>query len=99
MQEAAEIGLWKWLIEHVAVPLLSGLWAVLAWWVQLIATRFQKMEDRHAADTMALHQKLSSLDQAHAEMYARRDDVREGFARIDGKLDVLLKHALKDSQG
>lgn len=99
MQEAAELGLWKWAIEHIAIPLLGGLWTALAWWVQLIAGKFQKMEERHAADTMALHQKLSGMEREHADTYARRDDVREGFARIEGKLDTLVKHALRDSQG
>jgi hypothetical protein len=110
MQEAAELGLWKWLIEHVAVPLLSGLWAALAWWIQLIANRFQKLEERHAADTMAINAKIAALDREHTETYARRDDLREGmahmredmhagFANVEKKLDTLMRHALKDSQG
>jgi hypothetical protein len=90
--------------------LLSGLWAALAWWIQLIANRFQKLEERHAADTMAINAKIAALDREHTETYARRDDLREGmahmredmhagFANVEKKLDTLMRHALKDSQG
>ncbi len=99
MQEAAEWGLVKWFTEHIAIPLVGGLWSALSLWVFSIARRFKKMEEKQAADTMAIITKLSTMDREHAETYARRDDVREGFARLDGKLDVLLKHALRDSQG
>lgn len=99
MHELAELGLIKWLISNVAVPLLGGMWALLAWWVKMISEKFSKLEDRQEKDADALHDRITNLDREHASTYARRDDVREGFARIDSKLDVLLKHALRDSQG
>jgi hypothetical protein len=94
-----DIGLWKWVVQHVAIPLLGGLWAALGWWVKMIADKFTRLEDAHKEETAEIHARISALDRDHANTYARRDDVREGFARIDGKLDVLLKHALKDAQG
>lgn len=99
MHELAELGLIKWLISNVAVPLLGGMWALLAWWVKMISEKFARLEDRQEKDADALHDRITNLDREHASTYARRDDVREGFARIDSKLDVLLKHALRDSQG
>jgi hypothetical protein len=94
-----DLGLWKWFVQHVAIPLLSGLWAAIAWWVKMIADKFTRLEDTHKEELAAIHALISAIDREATNTYARRDDVREGFARIDGKLDVLLKHALKDSQG
>jgi hypothetical protein len=94
-----DIGLWKWVVQHVAIPLLGGLWAALGWWVKMISDKFTRLEDTHKEEMAEIHARISALDRDHANTYARRDDVREGFARIDGKLDVLLKHALKDAQG
>ncbi len=99
MHEVAEWGLVKWLLEHVAIPLLGGLWGALAWWVKMIADKFERVEAAQKKETAEIHARISTLDRDHAETYARRDDVREIVARIDGKLDVLLKHALRDSQG
>lgn len=99
MQEVAELGLWKWAIEHIAIPLLGGLWGALAWWVKMIADKFSRIESQQKSDSADLHARISAMDRDHADTYARRDDVREIVARIDGKLDVLLKHALRDSQG
>lgn len=99
MQELSELGIIKWGIEHIAVPLLGGLWGALAWWVNLIAAKFQKLEDKQSADSRALTERIADLDRQSAATYARRDDVKDGFARIDAKLDVLLKHALRESQG
>lgn len=99
MHEIAEIGLLKWLISNVAVPLLGGMWGLLAWWVKMISDKFTRLEDKQTADAKAVAERITDLDREHASTYARRDDVREGFARIDSKLDVLLKHALRDSQG
>ncbi len=99
MQEASELGLIKWAVEHIAIPLLGGLWGALAWWVKMISDKFTRVETQHKEDVADLHDRITSMDRAHAETYSRRDDVREGFARLDSKLDVLLKHALKDGQG
>jgi hypothetical protein len=99
VHEITELGLFKWMVENIAVPLLGGMWTALAWWVKLISDKFGKVEAAQKSDTADIHDRISAMERNHAETYARRDDVREGFARIDGKLDVLLKHALKDSQG
>ena len=99
MHDLAELGLIKWLVSNVAVPLLGGMWGLLAWWVKMVADKFTKLETKQTKDAETLHERITNLDREHASTYARRDDVREGFARIDSKLDVLLKHALRDSQG
>jgi hypothetical protein len=99
MHDAIGFGLWKWAVEHIAIPLLGGLWMALAWWIKLVTDKFSTLETKQSSDTDSLHARITEMGRENASTYARRDDVREGFARIDGKLDVLLKHALRDSQG
>lgn len=99
MHEVAELGLWKWVVEHIAIPLLGGGWAALAWWVKMIADRFAKIEKRQSDSETQIAARFAAADQRNADTYARQDYVREGFARLEGKLDILVKHALKDSQG
>ena len=94
-----ELGLWKWFLEHIAIPLLGGMWSALAWWVHTIGSRFSRMEERHSKDAEATQKRLSDMDQRNADTYARQDYVRDGFGRIEGKLDLLVKHALGDRQG
>jgi len=99
MHESIELGIWRWIIENVAIPLLGGAASAIAWWVKMVSDRLRRTEEAHEEKITLLHARISALDRDTANTYARRDDVREWFARIDGKLDVLLKHALKDSQG
>ena len=99
MHEISELGVVKWAVENIALPLLGGLWGALAWWVNVIAAKFSKLEDKHSADNKAIHERITALDRHNADTYARQEYVREGFARIESKLDLLVKHALKDSQG
>lgn len=110
MQEMAEIGLIKWLVSNVAVPLLGGMWWLLAWWVKMIAQKFERLESKQATDVKALFDRVSDIDKENASTYARREDLKEGlthmredmhtgFANVEKKLDTLMRHALKDSQG
>lgn len=99
MQEMVELGVWKWLIEHVAIPFLGGVSGFLAFWINALHNRLSKMQDDQDNAEKALHERITNMQRDHAETYARRDDVREGFARIEGKLDTLVRHALKDGQG
>lgn len=99
MQEMVELGVWKWLIEHVAIPLLGGVSGFLALWLNALHSRLAKIQDAQDDVKNQLHERVTNMQLDHAETYARRDDVREGFVRIEGKLDTLLKHALKDVQG
>jgi hypothetical protein len=94
-----DIGLWKWVVQHVAIPLLGGLWAAIAWWVKMIADKFSKLEKRMSETETQINARITASDQRNADKYATQDYVREGFGRIEGKLDLLVKHALKDSQG
>ena len=94
-----DIGLWKWVVQHVAIPLLGGLWAAIAWWVKMIADKFSKLEKRIGESEAQINARITAADQRNADKYATQDYVREGFGRIEGKLDLLVKHALKDSQG
>jgi hypothetical protein len=110
MDQLAELGVWKWLLEHVAIPMLGGMWGALAWWVKMIADKFERVESQHKSDLVSLQQRLTTMDHDIAETYARRDDVKEGFAQLrneqrDGfaaverKLDRLVDHALKGREG
>jgi Tfp pilus assembly protein PilO len=94
-----DIGLWKWVVQHVAIPLLGGLWAALGWWVKMISDKFARLEDTHKEEMAEIHARITASDQRNADRYATQDYVREGFGRIEGKLDLLVKHALKDAQG
>lgn len=99
MHELSELGLIKWLVSNVAIPLLGGLWGLLAWWVKMIADKFSKLEKRIGESEAQINARITAGDQRNADTYARQDYVREGFGRLEGKLDILVKHALKDSQG
>jgi hypothetical protein len=99
MHEVSEFGLIKWLVSNVAIPLLGGLWGLLAWWVKMIADKFSKLEKRIGESETQINARITAADQRNADKYATQDYVREGFGRIEGKLDLLVKHALKDSQG
>ncbi len=94
-----EVTLWKWLIEHVAIPLLGGGFSAVSYWVHQLGKKLSDMRAQQQADTNDFHRRLSDLQAFSNDTYARRDDVREGFARMEGKLDILVKHALKDTQG
>ena len=98
MHEISELGLFKWMVENIAIPLIGGMWAALAWWVKLISDRFTKVEKRVSESEKQINDRITAGDQRNADTYARQDYVREGFARIESKLDILVKHALKDSQ-
>jgi hypothetical protein len=99
MHEITELGLIKWAVENIAIPLLGGMWTALAWWVKLIADKFSKIEKRVAESEAQINARITASDQRNADTYARQDYVREGFVRIESKLDLLVRHALKDSQG
>jgi hypothetical protein len=99
MHDIAEIGLIKWFVSNVGVPLLGGMWGLLAWWVKMIADKFAKLEKLIGKTELQINARITAADQRNADKYATQDYVREGFGRIEGKLDLLVKHALKDSQG
>ena len=99
MHEIAELGLIKWLVSNVAVPLLTGVSGLIAWWVKMIADRLTGVEKRITETEAQINARMAATDQRNADTYARQDYVREGFGRLEGKLDILVKHALKDSQG
>lgn len=92
-------GLWRAFIEHVATPLLAGLWSALAYWINTISGKFRDMDRRQEEQAREFRDKLRQVEQHSAETYARRDDVREGFSQVTAKLDILIKHALKDGEG
>lgn len=98
MSDVPDPNLWRWVIEHVATPLLTGLWGALAYWVNTISQKFKDMDKRHEEATRELRDKLGGIEKHSAETYARRDDVREGFQQVSAKLDLLIDHALGKSQ-
>lgn len=110
MHDLAEIGIIKWFISNVAVPLLGGLWGLLAWWIKMISDKFARLENKQAEDVKALFERVAESDKENSSTYARRDDLKEGlahmredmhtgFANVEKKLDTLMRHALKDAQG
>ncbi len=96
-----EAGLIKWIVEIV----LGGATAAVGWWVNHVQTEHRDLRDkqeadvkelreRQTADATDLHDRITRHQQQSADTYARRDDVREGFARIEQELDQLVEHAM-----
>lgn len=94
MSDIPDPNLWRWFIEHVATPLLTGLWGLLAYWINSISQKFKEMDQRQTTASRDMHDKITSVERHNAETYARRDDVREGFQQVTAKLDLLIEHAL-----
>ena len=96
-----EAGLFKWAVE----VLLGAISAGIGWWVSNVQTEHRALRekqdtdakairDRQSSDAAELHERITRHQQQSADTYARRDDVREGFARIESKLDQLVEHAM-----
>ena len=99
MHEVSEFVLVRWLVENIAVPLLGGIFSAFAWWIKMIGEKVSCVEKRITETETQINARITASDQRNADKYATQDYVREGFGRIEGKLDLLVKHALKDSQG
>ena len=100
-----EAGFLRWIVE-ILLGLVS---ASIAWWVNNMQTEHRTLRekqesdakalrDKQGADASDLHDRITRHQQQSADTYARRDDVREGFARIEGKLDQLVEHAMNSGQ-
>lgn len=88
-----EGSLFRWIFEM----LLGGLSAAIAWWVNNVQSEHRALRDKQITDTSDLHDRLTRHQQQSADTYARRDDVREAFSRIEAKLDQLVEHAIHGS--
>ena len=98
-----EAGFLKWIVELG----LGGFTTAIGWWVNGVQTEHRSLRkkqeedakalrDRQTADAADLHDRITRHQQQSADTYARRDDVREGFARIEQKLDQLVEHAMHE---
>lgn len=99
MHEVSEFGLVRWLVENIAIPLLGGVFSAFAWWIKMISDKVSRVETRLVQTEAQINARITKGDERNADKYATQDYVREGFGRLEGKLDILVKHALKDSQG
>ena len=105
MSELPDPAAWRWLVENLAIPALSGLWALLAFWVNKIAKQFEKqdvtnqrMQDRmtqievEIPKTYATHPSVDrAVREAVDEMKDHVDTIRTDVRTLHGDVKDLLK--------
>jgi len=85
--------LWRWLLEHFAVPFVGGIWAGLAYWVNKISNNFKSLENRQEKSDSEWREKLGTLVADLPKTYATKAEtsqtIKEAVSEMKDHVDTI----------
>lgn len=82
--------LWRWLLEHFAVPFVGGIWAGLAYWVNMISNKFKTLEERQKKGEDEWRERLGNLVADLPKTYATKTETAAAIKEVGEKMDRHL---------
>lgn len=82
--------LWRWLLEHFAVPFVGGIWAGLAYWVNMISSKFKTLEQRQTDGEREWREKFGALSADLPKTYATKPELAKAIEDVGAKMDKHL---------